>query len=80
MARGLQMGLRLFPRYRVVTFAARAIAIRESVSGVEGARSRATGLVPTQPDGSLNPSRGGLRCNRIQLDAGQTGPTSPVFF
>src|ERR1700689_4069486 len=29
---------------------------------------------------SLSASRAALRCNRIQLDAREAGPTSPVFF
>jgi hypothetical protein len=29
---------------------------------------------------SLSASRAVLRCNRIQLDAIEAGPTSPVFF
>lgn len=49
------------------------------VDWVEEARSRATGLVLTQPDGSLSSSRAGLRCNRIQLDAMRNRANQPGF-
>lgn len=45
----------------------------------EGARSRVSGLVLTQPDGSLSASRAGLRCNRIQLDAMRNRANQPGF-
>jgi hypothetical protein len=38
------------------------------------------GLAPREHKGNLGASRAALRCNRIQLDAEEAGPTSPVFF
>jgi hypothetical protein len=54
-------------------------SIRDLWTGEEGARSRATGLVLTQPDGSLSASRAVLRCNRIQLDAMRNRANQPGF-
>src|ERR1039458_453559 len=56
MACGLQPRPCLFPRFRIVTLRIRACDPR-SVDWVEEARSLATGLVLTQPDGSLSTSR-----------------------
>ncbi len=35
---------------------------------------------PEEQNSTLSASRAALRCNRIQLDAEEAGPTSPVFF
>jgi hypothetical protein len=35
---------------------------------------------PEEQKSTLSASRAALRCNRIQLDAEEAGPTSPVFF
>ena len=35
---------------------------------------------PEELNSTLSASRAALRCNRIQLDAEEAGPTSPVFF
>jgi hypothetical protein len=34
---------------------------------------------PEEQKSTLSASRAALRCNRIQLDAEEAGPTSPVF-
>ena len=61
----------------------RSLAIRvcdpRFVDWVGEARGRATGLVLTQPDGSLSASRAVLRCNRIQLDAMRDRANQPGF-
>ena len=36
--------------------------------------------LPEEQKSTLRASRAALRCNRIQLDAEEAGPTSPVFF
>jgi hypothetical protein len=76
MACGLHLGVCLFssPSGSEMRF-----SIRDLWTGEEGARSRATGLVLTQPDGSLSASRAVLRCNRIQLDAWKDRANQPGF-
>jgi hypothetical protein len=76
MACGLHLGVCLFssPSGSEMRF-----SIRDLWTGEEGARSRATGLVLTQPDGSLSASRAVLRCNRIQLDAKRNRANQPGF-
>ena len=78
MARGLRTTPCLFPRTRIVRLRIRDCDPR-SLDWAEEARGRATGLVLTQPDGSLSASRAVLRCNRIQLDAMRSRVNQPGF-